>query len=58
MGEAHASAFCAGKGYGINGALNALEYHTSSVVHDSVGHYSINPDMREALSAAMDERES
>jgi hypothetical protein len=59
MDEAHALGFLVTKGYApVSGALNALQYHTSFVVHDFVGQYFVNPDMREALSVAMDQRES
>jgi hypothetical protein len=58
MDEAHASGFLISKGYAhLSGSLNALQFHTSFVVHDSVGQYSVNPDMLEALTAALDERE-
>jgi hypothetical protein len=55
MDEAHASGFLLEKGFGErSGALNGLEFHTSFVIHDFVGQYSVNPDLREALSAALD----
>jgi diguanylate cyclase (GGDEF)-like protein len=57
MDEAHASGFLVTKGYAqLSGALNALQYHTNLVVRDLVGQYSVNPQMREALSEALDER--
>jgi hypothetical protein len=57
MDEAHASEFLISKGFSpMSGALNGLQYHTSFVVRDFVGQYSLNPELREALSVAMDEQ--
>jgi len=58
MDEAHASGFLMKGGFGtLSGALNGLQFHTSLVVHDFVGQYSINSELREALMMAMEEQD-
>jgi hypothetical protein len=57
MTEAHASGFLVENGFGqLASALYALEYHTNFVVRDMVGQYSVNPELREAISAVLDEQ--
>jgi hypothetical protein len=56
MDEAHASGFLVEKGFGqISGALNSLQFHTSFVVRDFVGQYSVNSDLRDAISEVLGE---
>jgi hypothetical protein len=58
MDEPHASGFLRKQGLGdLNGALNGLRFHTSLVVLDSAGQFSINPDLREALTSLLDEQQ-
>jgi hypothetical protein len=58
MDEAHATGFLGENGFGhMSGALNGLQFHTSFVVRDMVGQYSVNPELREALSAELDEQQ-
>jgi hypothetical protein len=56
MDEAHASGYLVEKGFGqMSGALSGLQFHTSFVVRDFVGQYSVNPDLRDALSVVLSE---
>jgi hypothetical protein len=58
MDEPHASGFLVKRGFAhLDGTLNGLRFHTSLVVVDSFGQFSINPDLREALTIATEDEE-
>jgi len=37
---------------------STLEFHTNLVTHDSIGHYSIKPELVSALEMAIEEQEN